>query len=235
MFMEDGHSDNGNHRIEFRTFNQMKTNLAKWNRYYRGECFSVESSIGGLFTSFAESNLYVRWQRKLSGLHNLDPFEWNLIGLLYRQRTSDEINAASRKKRCTMTAHGPWEDGDFPLEDHPTDLAFEFVAVYASLMSLITGVKAWGCRKITGRVQLCPDNMYDPIKGVKNMYWFNVGFMDAKNIHFPWTNALQLGRKIRVLKQLGLSPIMPTSTCVITYTKLSRATKNKTESTWTCT
>ena len=35
------------------------------------------------------------------------------------------------------------------------------------------------------------------------MYWFNVGFMDAKNIHFPWTNALQLGRKNPRFETIG--------------------------------
>ena len=43
-------------------------------------------------------------------------------------------------------------------------------------------------------VQVSADNMYNPLTGVPNMYWFNVGVMDAKNIHFPTVNALQLGR-----------------------------------------
>jgi hypothetical protein len=67
--------------------------------------------------------------------------------------------------------------------------------VYGCLVSLMVGVKAWAMRDISGRVQFCADNMYNCLKGVPNMYWFNVGIMDAKGIHFPTVQALTLGRK----------------------------------------
>jgi hypothetical protein len=211
MFMTDGHTDNGDHRIENHTISQIKFRLNAWNRHFRGEntisdSTTRESGVGPMHLCFAEQNLYVRWQRMVTDdplLHkNLVPFEWNLIGLLYRARTQDEIDiamAAKTSKRSWVrkglfAEDDTWEEGDFPEVTDPKNLRFEFVAVYASLISLMTGVKAWMTRDITGRVQVCADNMYNPLKGVPNMYWLNVGVMDAKGIHFPTVNALQLGR-----------------------------------------
>jgi hypothetical protein len=119
---------------------------------------------------------------------NLRLFEWNQIGLLYRKRTPEELEAA----KASVPDR---EDGDFPEQSDPCSLQYEYVSVYASLFSLICGVKAWACRKISGKVQISADNMYNCLKGVPNMYWLNVGVMDAKNICFPTVNALQLGRK----------------------------------------
>ena len=112
-----------------------------------------------------------------------------------------------------------WEEGDFPEQVDPRDLEFEFVAVYASLVSLMTSVKAWMTRKVTGNVQISADNMYNPIRGVPNVYWFNTGIFDAKNIHFPTVNALQLGRahprnEVQCSPQPGLSYVVHLSCCV---------------------
>ena len=121
---------------------------------------------------------------------NLNPFEWQMIGLLYYRRTADNINEGMSGQQ---PAHD-WEPGDFPEQVDPRDLPFEFVAVFASVFSLMTSVKAWGTRKLSGKVQVCADNMYNPIKGVPSMYWFNTGVIDAKGIHLPTVNALTLGR-----------------------------------------
>ena len=141
----------------------------------------------------------MRWERNVTtdkNLHqNLSPFETNLIGVLYLARSSSEIAKAYQKSKQRWTPGGPvWEEGDFPEVTDPKYLPYEFIAVYASLISLMTSVKDWMCRRISGMVQVCADNMYDPMKGVPNMYWFNTGVIDAKGIHFPTVNALQLGR-----------------------------------------
>ncbi len=57
----------------------------------------------------------------------------------------------------------------------------------------MTSVKAWACRKVTKRVQICVDNMYNCLKGVPSMYWFNAGIIDAKGVHHPTVIALELG------------------------------------------
>ena len=47
--------------------------------------------------------------------------------------------------------------------------------------------------QITKRVQICVDNMYNCLKGVPSMYWFNAGIIDAKGVHHPTVIALELG------------------------------------------
>jgi hypothetical protein len=203
MFMEDGHTENGNHRLEYNTQLQIKARLAKWNRHFRGDhdisaSTTRDSGVGPLFACFKEQNLFVRWERMVStdpNVHaNLSPFEWCMVGILYRARSGADINDALKKGADTGSSSDDWEEGDFPKTTDPKNLPYEFVIVYASVMSLLTSVKAWGTRSVTGRIQICADNMYDCLKGVPNMYWFNTGVMDAKGVHFPTVNALQLGR-----------------------------------------
>jgi hypothetical protein len=200
MCMEDGHSINGNHAFEPELEKQMKSCLATYNTILRddhviSDSTTLESGVGPVHANFKQQNLFVRWEKMKSKdpqeQQNLSLFQWNQIGLLYRKRTDDEISIASTKR-----VHEDYlrEDGDFPEQSDPRNLPFEFVSVYASLYSLICGVKAWACRKISGKVIVCADNMYNPLTGVPNMYWLNVGVMDAKNVHFPTVNALQLGR-----------------------------------------
>lgn len=201
LILQDGHSRNGNHAMPEGQVLQIKAALASYNKRLRQENFvsestTVESDVASVHANFNAQNLFVRWEKMRStdpSEHlNLKLFEWNLIGLLYRKRTPEEINAARR----TQDPQGPvWEDGDLPPVTDPRNLPYEFVAVYASLFSLICGVKAWACRKVLGHVQITADNMYNCLTGVPNMYWFNVGVHDAKNIVFPTVNALQLGRQ----------------------------------------
>jgi hypothetical protein len=197
MSIHDGHTVNGNHRMDAFLERQIKARLSHWNQVFRSDSYisestTRESGVGPLFACFADQNLFVRWNlmktTDKSKWKNLDPFEWNFIGLLYRQRTTKEINDGLKRKKDDNGASPDPEPTD------PKNLPYEFVAVYASLMSLMTSVKAWMCRKIIGRVEICADNMYNPIRGVPNMYWLNTGVIDAKQIHFPTVNALQLGR-----------------------------------------
>ena len=200
MCLQDGHSINGNYQLDPDMLLQVKSCLAGYNRQFRldnviSDSTTIESGVGPVIANFKEQNLFERWERMLSRdpkVHkNLRLFEWNQIGLLYRKRTAAEINAALKKRAGETPTR---EDGDSPDISDPVTLQFEFVAVYASLYSLICGVKAWACRKISGHVQVTADNMYNCLKGVPNMYWFNAAVMDAKNIAFPTVNALQLGR-----------------------------------------
>jgi hypothetical protein len=200
MMLEDGHSINGNHVFQFKTLCQIKTRLAHYNGLFRGdgtvdETTTDESGVGPLHKCFQEQNLFKRWEKHMSKdpkeYKNLGPFEWCMVGILYRKRTKAENKAAMEKKDPTETTR---EDGDYPEQSDPKNLPYEFVVVFASLFSLLISVKAWGCRKVMGEVTVCADNMYNPLKGVPNMYWFNTGVLDKKNIHFPTVNALQLGR-----------------------------------------
>ena len=197
MLLQDGHSINGNHAFEAFQVTQMKAKLAYYNRTIRDEnvisdSTTQDSGVGPVHANFKEQNLFHRWTKMVSTdpkVHkNLRLFEWNQIGLLYRKRTPAQVKAA----KASVSDR---EDGDFPEQSDPCTLQYEYVSVYASLFSLICGVKAWACRKISGKVQISADNMYNCLKGVPNMYWLNVGVMDAKNICFPTVNALQLGRK----------------------------------------
>jgi hypothetical protein len=204
MMVEDGHSQNGNHRIEAHTAKQIKDKIAIYNNMFKTDnaissSTTKDSGVSAMYETFKEQNLFARWERMLLGTdhpkyENLKPFEWNMVGLLYRERPVNEQNE-SRKKRKQADLVPVWEEGDFPEDPDPKNLPFEFVAVYASLFSLMTSVKAWGTRRISGSVQICADNMYDCLKGVPNMYWFNTGITDAKGVHFPIVNALTLGRR----------------------------------------
>ena len=200
FLVKDGHSINGNHKFGPDQVRQMKVCLASYNKQLRGDhdisdSTTEASGVEPVHACFRDQNLFVRWEKMRSRdpkVHlNLRLFEWNLIGLLYRKRTTDQINAANTGG---VSEESSTEKGDYPDVTDPRNLPYEFVAVYASLYSLMCGVKAWACRKVLGRVQITADNMYNCLKGVPNMYWFNVGVHDAKNIVFPLVNALQLGR-----------------------------------------
>ena len=200
FLVKDGHSINGNHKFGPDQVRQMKVCLASYNKQLRGDhdisdSTTEASGVEPVHACFRDQNLFVRWEKMRSKdpkVHlNLRLFEWNLIGLLYRKRTADQINAANTGG---VPEGSRTETGDYPDVTDPRNLPYEFVAVYASLYSLMCGVKAWACRKVLGRVQITADNMYNCLKGVPNMYWFNVGVHDAKNIVFPLVNALQLGR-----------------------------------------
>jgi hypothetical protein len=206
MFLEDGHSNNGNHRIEQHTQTQIKSRLRFWNRLLRDPNLLAqhhnnnkkESGVGPVHKAFEESNLFARWNQHISTdpkkYKNLKPFEWVMIGLLYVKRDPKDINKAAKRKHPVSNDATSWEEGDFPQAVDPKNLPYEFVAVYASLYSLVTSVKAWMTRKESGKVQVCADNMYNCCVGVPNMYWLNVGVIDAKSIHHPTVIALQLGR-----------------------------------------
>ena len=92
---------------------------------------------------------------------------WNCIGLCYRHKTKREV-ADDKKKREKANKNFNLEpkasvDDWFPdhEESDPRDLPYVFVAVYASLMSLMVSVKAWQTRRKSGQVQFCCDNMYN--------------------------------------------------------------------------
>ena len=148
----------------------------------------------------------------------LDPFEWNMLSLTYREKTKKEMLKTKKRKQCPPTELG--NDAKIAssclAEDvettDPRNLPYEFVAVYGSLMSLMVCVFAWATRRISGQVQFCADNTYNCLKGVPNMYWFNTGIMDAKGIHFPVVQALTLGRA-KPRNQVPLFP--PTLFCII--------------------
>ena len=160
MFVKDGHSVNGNHQFEDEQLTQMRKCLAAYNREIRddnviSESTTASSGVGPVHACFKDQNLFARWEKMVSNdpkLHkNLSLFEWNQIGLLYRKRTPEEIKEAVRQEGDEQKTR---EEGDFPEQSDPRNLPYEFVSVYASLFSLICGVKAWACRKVTGRVQV---------------------------------------------------------------------------------
>jgi hypothetical protein len=159
MFLEDGHTPNGNHAFYEKLTVQIKSRLAKWNSHFRGECDMNEttprsSGVGPMFECFRQQNLFVRWQLMQSEdpkvWRNLDPHQWLMVGLLYRERTPDEIRKAQKRKKDSGTYVDDWEEGDFPRNTDPRNLPYEFVAVFASLSSLMTSSKAWSCRHVTG-------------------------------------------------------------------------------------
>ena len=103
MFMEDGHSINGSHCFYDKIDGQIRDKLAKWNAHFRGDCRISDStvdnsSVGSMYESFKHQNLYARWLKMVNEGINLDPFEWNIIGLLYRKRSLSEIRQGGKKK-----------------------------------------------------------------------------------------------------------------------------------------
>ena len=212
MLIEDGHSDAGSFVFQPHVVKQAKSCIHKWNLYFGGKSVisptaTADSSVGAMHQNFNDNNLFAQWGKMISkkdrkkgdpGL--LDPFQWNTLGICYAE-TSTKTNVAS-KKRNTPVPPSPGPELEFAesfMEPDPESstayLQYNCVVVYGCLVSLMVGVKAWAMRDISGRVQFCADNMYNCLKGVPNMYWFNVGIMDAKGIHFPTVQALTLGRK----------------------------------------
>ena len=212
MLIEDGHSSCGSFVFHPHVVKQCKAAIVRWGQYYRGKmqlapATTADSSVGGMHAHFTDNNLFALWEKMITrkapqkgDAGVLDPFQWNTIGLLYAETRADK--QPKSKKRDTPHPAPPDPELHFAesfMEPDPetlhTDLKYDCVIVYGSLISLMVGVKAWAMRDISGRVQFCADNMYNCLKGVPNMYWFNVGIMDAKGLHFPTVQALTLGRK----------------------------------------
>jgi hypothetical protein len=212
MLCEDGFSDAGSHVFQHHVITQVKYLLAKWNKFYLGRdhislTTTSNSSVGAMHANFKEMNLHAQWLRmqqrpnaKRGDPGLLDPFKWNIIGLLYRHKTKkemDEQKGSAKTKKTTNDndwCYAESFDDLYPEDTDARKIPFEFVAVFGSIMSLIVGVKAWALRKVMGHVQICADNMYNCLRGVPGMLWFNTGVIDAKGIHFPTVNALTLGR-----------------------------------------
>jgi len=71
---------------------------------------------------------------------------------------------------------------------------YEFIAVFANLASLLTGVKAFASLGIRPVVQFGLDNMYNVCADQPNVYLLNFGALDAKGTHHVFGSALTLGR-----------------------------------------
>jgi hypothetical protein len=227
MLCEDGFSDAGSHAFQNHVVKQVKYLLAKWTKFYIGRdhislTTTTNSSVGAMHCNFKEMNLHAQWERMYERPHPkrrdpglLDPFQWNIIGLLYRHKTKTEMDkkkAGAKTKKSTKNndwCYAESMEDIYPEDTDHRNIPFEFVAVFGSIMSLIVGVKAWAVRKIMGHVQLCADNMYNCLRGVPGMLWFNTGVIDAKGIHFPTVNALTLGRA----KPRNKVPLMSHVTC----------------------
>jgi hypothetical protein len=211
QLMQDGHSQCGSHVLHELARTQIKSACTKWTKHFSGDAFHSDnaspnsSSIGALHEHFTEHNIFARWEKmiarrepKQNDPDALDPFQWGSLGLLYREKSKTEVTAAGKRKRRPVVDADIAFDASFLVDDpevtDPRNLPYELVAVNGSIISLIISVKAWATREVAGQVQICADNMYNGLKGVPNMYWFNTGIMDAKGIHFPTVNALTLGR-----------------------------------------
>jgi hypothetical protein len=229
MMMEDGFSNCGSHSMHHHAQTQVRHACDKWNRHFGGkgeisESTTANSSVGSMHAKFEQQNLFSRWTKMINrespGRNEsgyLDPFQWCSLGLMYRDKTKAEKTAGKKRKGSAtrdMDAETEFAEGFLNEDTEATDskhVPYEYVEVFGSLMSLMVGVKAWAQRKTSGKVQVCADNMYNPIKGVPSMYWFNTGIMDAKGLHFPIVNALTLGRarpRNKVIQNNNLCPTL---------------------------
>ena len=96
---------------------------------------------------------------------------------MYRRKSAAEMKTGVKKRKRTSNATAPekmsYNATDLGVADFDDknyrytsqkNTPYEFVAVFASLSSLIQSVKAWSCRHITGWVQAGLDNMYNALK-----------------------------------------------------------------------
>ena len=161
MIMASGHSECGSHVFIPGFKKQVQRKLQVYNdKFHRHsniqESCPVDGSLTEMKRVFHEHNLFVGWERFLNGGPSLSPYEWRMISLLYRRRTASEL-----RKKAAKDKHTAEEEGD--------SREYEFVATYASLASLITSVKAWQGRRVTGWVQVGLDNMYNVLKSVPHV------------------------------------------------------------------
>ena len=84
-------------------------------------------------------------------------------GVRKRKRASDAAAAEIMSYHSTALGVGDYNDIKYRYTSQK-DTPYEFVAVFASLSSLIQSVKAWSCRHITGWVQAGLDHMYNALK-----------------------------------------------------------------------
>ena len=80
-----------------------------------------------------------------------------------RKRTSNATAADKMMYQSTALGVADYDDCQYGYTSQK-DTPYEFVAVFASMSSLIQSVKAWSCRHITGWVQAGLDNMYNALK-----------------------------------------------------------------------
>jgi len=215
MLIEDGFSNCGSHVMHSFALNQVKRACAKGTRHFAGfgdisDSTTADSGVGAMHETFDAQNLFARWKIMINRRNPqkndpgfLDPFEFNQIGLLYRPKTPEEKTIDKSKTEKRKRDSGGDRDADTAFaeellgidgeDNDPRNVPFEFISTQASLISIMVGVVAWAKRRVSGRVQFCADNMYNCVKGVSKMYWFNTGIMDAKGIHFPTVISLTLG------------------------------------------
>ena len=103
-------------------------------------------------------------------------------GVKKRKRTSDATAAEKMKYHATPLGVGDYDDCQYRYTSKK-DTPYEFVAVFASLSSLIQSVKAWSCRHITGWVQAGLDNMYNALKDCPQVKSFAVDLLSRKTAH----------------------------------------------------
>ena len=183
MTLSSGASNSCTHKFEPELQKQVKEKSKEYKAQFGGFKSNVaaglpnNASIGEHEEVFARDNLFAAWEKFANpavgqkriklGLH-----DWRLITLLYRRKSTIERNRRGTKRQRTQTQHDKdtvevgGKDSDCCCT---SDSEYEFVAVYASLHSLIVSVKAWACRHITGWVQAGLDNMYNALKDCPNV------------------------------------------------------------------
>ena len=163
MAMVSGHSDCGSHTLIPEFEQQVRRKLNLYNREFHrqkgaDESCPIDGSLREFQRVFNDHNLFRAWEQFAQGGKVLDPYQWHMISLIYRRRGVDEIRQLSAAAERAGNTSG----------DHD-DFKYAFVATYASLASLITSVKAWQGREITGWVQVGLDHVYNVLKAVPNV------------------------------------------------------------------
>lgn len=173
MVVEDGHAISGSAAMLDLQQNQIADKLRQYKKEFGGEAILNKSmprdgSMGEHFRALEEENLFLHWDRcvREKKVNAFDVYEWRIVALLYTDTKPDIVQPKS--PRAPNAEDVRWKDAaDVPPPRDGTD--HNFVAVYASFASLMTGVKAWSLRHVSGGVTVGLDHMYNCVKEVPNV------------------------------------------------------------------
>ena len=173
MVVEDGHAVSGSAALLELQRNQLQEKLRQYKKAFGGDtvlnkAMPGDGSMAEHFRVLEEENLFLHWDRCVRGntLKTFDVYEWRMVALLYTNTAPESMHA--KRSGGVDVEEVQWHDcsdGRPPRDgtDH------NFVAVYASFASLMTSVKAWSLRHISGGVTVGLDHMYNCVKEVPNV------------------------------------------------------------------
>ena len=173
MVVEDGHAASGSAAILELQQNQIAAKLRQYKKEFGGEAIlntamPRDGTMREHYRALEEENLYLHWDRcvREKKVNTFDVYEWRIVALLYTDTAPDFVNGNMAKSPDEESVL--WNDAaDVPPPRDGTD--HNFVAVYASFASLMTGVKAWALRHVSGGVTVGLDHMYNCVKEVPNV------------------------------------------------------------------